>query len=240
MKWNGKEEELYIPVKNLFEKAGYVVRAELGHCDILAQKDDTIAAVELKKSLNLDVILQATLRQRTADLSFIAVPKPERKEFTSRWRNICHLLRRLELGLILVNTTYKLFQAEVFIEPSFFDINAAKRAAGKHKKVLMTEFRERSGDYNVGGSTRKKRVTVYRELAIHIAVLLDKNGVMSTKALREAGSDKKKTTTILQDNYYGWFERVSKGRYKLTDDGVKGLEVFKSVTDTIKENINEV
>lgn len=235
MIWNGKEEDLYAPVKNLFEKEGYTVRAEVGYCDIMAQKEDTVIAVELKKSLNLDVIIQATLNQRISDLSFIAVPKPRREDFTKRFQNICHVIRRLELGLILVSQVKKELYADIYIEPLYYERDMAKKAAGKRKEKLMSEFRERSGDYNVGGSTRCKKITVYREIAIHIAVLLEKNGQMSTKELRKAGTDVKKTTAILQDNYYGWFERISKGVFKLTEEGIKSLEQFETVANRYRQ-----
>ena len=35
-------------------------------------------------------------------LVYIAVPKKGSILFTKRWKNLCHLLRRLELGLLLV------------------------------------------------------------------------------------------------------------------------------------------
>ncbi len=36
----------------------------------------------------------------------------------------------------------------------------------------MYEFHERSGDYNVGGSSRAKLVTAYREKALRVAQAL--------------------------------------------------------------------
>ena len=235
MAWDGKEEDLYLPVKKLLEQGGYEVKAEVGSCDVIAKRGETVVAVELKKTLNLDVILQATLMQKTSDLSFVAVPKPSQKYFNKRFNNICHLLRRLELGLILVTQTKKELYADIFIEPVPFERDASIRKAKKRKLMLLNEFKERSGDYNVGGSARKKRITAYRERAIQIAVLLSKNGPMSTKTLRENGTNPKNTTSILADNHYGWFERVSHGVYSLTKQGEAELNEFSLVAKRYEE-----
>jgi len=83
------EEDLYAPVKNYLTKLGYDVKGEVQNCDVTALKGETLLVVEMKKTLNLDVILQAALRQRVADIVYIAVPKKGRVLFTKRWRDIC-------------------------------------------------------------------------------------------------------------------------------------------------------
>ena len=40
--------------------------------------------------------------------------------------------------------------------------------------MILKEFGARYGDYNTGGVTGEKLVTAYRELALHIAALLEK------------------------------------------------------------------
>ena len=93
-----KETDLYDPVRKHLEHLGFTVNGEVLHCDVTAIKDDLLVVVELKKNLNLEVILQAVQRQKAADLVYIAVFKKGRELLTKRWKNICHLLRRLELG----------------------------------------------------------------------------------------------------------------------------------------------
>ena len=72
------ETDLYMPVKTLFENMGYSVKAEVLDADVLAVKDGETVAIELKLSLNLDVIVQAALRQKVADKVYIAVPPAKR------------------------------------------------------------------------------------------------------------------------------------------------------------------
>uniref|UniRef100_A9U7K6 Predicted protein n=1 Tax=Physcomitrium patens TaxID=3218 RepID=A9U7K6_PHYPA len=76
------------------------------------------------------------------------------------------------------------------------------------KSRLLYEFRERSGDYNVGGTTRAKLMTAYREKALRVAGALAgaPEGGLSPAHLREK-SGVPNAAAILQNNYYGWHRR---------------------------------
>lgn len=208
---------------------GFDVKGEVKDCDVTAVRDDIIIIVEMKKSLNLDVILQAVQRQKMADYTYIAVPKRAKTMRTKRWRNICYLLRRLELGLLLVSFRGETFKVERHVKPEPFKLNARQNQRKKNRVMLLNEFTNRHGDYNKGGVTGRKIVTAYREMAIHIAVLLKKHGNLSIKQLRELGTDANKTSSILQKNYYSWFERVTRGVYKITDYAVDELKKYKEL-----------
>lgn len=69
------EEDLYAPIRDYLTGEGYTVKGEVKHCDVMAVKYDEMLVVEMKKTLNLDVILQAAIRQRLTDRVYIAVPK---------------------------------------------------------------------------------------------------------------------------------------------------------------------
>jgi len=129
------------------------------------------------------------------------------------------MLKRLQLGLIVVSLKEESSYAEVVFEPKAFDMIKVKKQSNKKKQELIKEFDARYGDFNTGGSTRKKLMTAYREMAIHIACCLIKYGFLSPKALRQLGTDEKKTTTILNKNHYGWFENISRGLYDINDKG---------------------
>ena len=60
------ETDLYSPVKKLLTEMGYSVKAEIMDADVFGVKGEETIAVELKLSLNLDVIVQAALRQKVA------------------------------------------------------------------------------------------------------------------------------------------------------------------------------
>lgn len=225
------EEDLYAPVKDYLIRQGYDVKGEVRNCDVSALKGETLLVVEMKKTLNLDVILQATLRQRVADIVYIAVPKKGRILFTKRWKNICHLLRRLEIGLLLVSFRGDVSIVEEALEPKPFSREKSRGVSNKKKSLVLKEFSERQGDYNTGGCTRKKLVTAYREKSIQIAALIKAGGPLSIKQLKDRGADCDKAAKILQDNYYDWFIRVSRGVYDLSNRGKVEIENYSELLE---------
>ncbi|MDD4503388.1 MAG: hypothetical protein PHS15_01010, partial [Clostridiaceae bacterium] len=117
-----REEDLYKPIYDYFSDLGYTVHSEVDHCDVAAVKEDELFVVEMKKTLNLDVILQAALRQKLADMVYIAVPKPGKDLFSKRWKNICYMLKRLQLGLMVVSLKEDFSFVEIAFEPVAFDM----------------------------------------------------------------------------------------------------------------------
>jgi hypothetical protein len=88
----------------------------------------------------------------------------------------------------------------------------------------MDEFNQRSTSINIGGVSRKKIMTSYKEQAIEIAkALID--SPLSTKEIR-AITNISKTTNILYDNYYHWFSHESRGVYGLTEKGRKEIASY--------------
>ena len=96
------ETDLSAPVKSYLEGHGYQVNCEVKNCDIVATKDGDVIVVELKTSINLTLIVQATNRQTFSDSVYVAVPAPNKK--SRHWRGVITVLKRLELGLLLVET----------------------------------------------------------------------------------------------------------------------------------------
>ncbi len=232
------EEDLYIPVRDYLISQGYTVKSEVRHCDVMATNEDgTVLVVEMKLRVNLEVILQAAVRQRIADFVYIAVPKNSKVICTANWKNICYLLRRLEIGLLLVACRNKFMAVEVALQPEPYNREVSRRLAGRKRKQLLAEFAGRHGDFNTGGCTGKKLVTVYKEMAIHIAALLVQHGPLSVKQLRQHGTDEQKTTRILQDNHYGWFQRVSRGVYAINDKGVSELNKYGDLVDHYSDSV---
>ena len=70
------ESDLYLPVKDYLEKHGYRVRGEVKNCDVVATKEDDLIVVELKTSVSMTLLVQATERQSISDSVYVAVPKP--------------------------------------------------------------------------------------------------------------------------------------------------------------------
>ena len=55
---------------------------------------------------------------------------------------------------------------------------------------------------------------------------------MSAKELRTLGTDDK-TYNILRSNYYGWFKKIDKGMYALSDKGYAEISDYYDLIETI-------
>lgn len=216
------ETDLYPPVKRFLETQGYIVRSEVHGCDVVAAKGGDLVIVEMKPAVNLTLVLQGISRLETTDAVYLAVEAPRRSN-KIRWGEIRQLCRRLGLGLVTVHFV-KAPWVEVICEPEPYN----PRKGDKRRRFLLAEFHRRSGDHNTGGSNKRPLVTAYREDALQIALMLRENGTQKVAELR-AGTGVAKTAGILQDNHYGWFERVSRGVYRLNRQGEEALLTYQDV-----------
>ena len=101
---------------------------------------------------------------------------------------------------------------EVVIEPVPY--RPRRRTASLTR--LLGEHARRVGDPNRGGVTRTPIVTAYRQEALRCAILIERGGRASLKALRETGLVPN-APRILQRDVYGWFRRLQRATYALTD-----------------------
>ena len=213
-----KETDLYEPIRAFLEEEGYQVQAEVKDCDIAAVKDGQLVIVELKKSFNLKLVYQGLERQSLTEQVFVAIPRPKKGAREKSWKDMLKLLKRLELGLLTVALDSPLKTVDVVLEPS--DSIAWKNR--KKREKLQAELENRQVDANVGGMTRRKIMTAFREKSIRLACLLEKEGQVSTASLRERGLED--SVGILSRNYDKWFKRVEKGVYALSEKGKEALE----------------
>lgn len=223
------EVDLYQPVKKHFVKEGYEVYGEVNYCDITAVKENELVIIELKLSLTLDLLIQAAKRQRLTKQVYVAIPKPKYSLRSKKWKDSCHLVRRLELGLIMVEFNEDNVLIEIVHQPTSFDREKSMQRSMMKRKQLMSEIEGRTGDYNKGGSRQTKILSAYKENCIHIACCLMSHGPLSPSALRGMGTGEK-TLTILSKNYDGWFDRVKRGTYMLSEKGKIELQEFTELT----------
>ncbi|SHJ61404.1 DUF2161 domain-containing phosphodiesterase [Paramaledivibacter caminithermalis] len=228
------EKDLYGPISSYLRNQGYKVQSEVKDCDIVAQKGEEIIIIELKKSISLRLLIQATKRQKITNGVYIAIPKPKNFKWSKHWKDICNLIKRLEIGLIVVSFLETTTEVEIVFHPSVYEHKKSNRM----KESIIREINGRSGSYNIGGSVKEKIMTAYRENAIHIACCLEKYGPLSPKRLRELGTSAK-TQSILSKNFYGWFEKVDRGIYKLHPEGKKALGNYGETAKYYRKIIGE-
>ncbi len=213
-----QETELYPPVKAFLEGQGYTVKAEIGAADVVACRDDEDpVVVELKTGFSLSLIHQAVARQSITDWVYVAAPRGKGRRFQTALKQMKTLCRRLGLGLITVRM--KDAHLEVHCDPGPY----APRKSKRRQNLLLREFARREGDPNTGGATRQGLVTAYRQDALRCAGHLASAGpTKGATVARETGVTQ--ATRLMADNHYGWFNRVEKGIYELTDKGRKAAE----------------
>ena len=90
------ESSLYPAVKEFLEGQGYVVKGEIGGCDVVGVRDDgrVLVIAELKRRFNLELVLQGIDRMPAADEVWLAVEMTSRsgREGDRRVRKLCRLL----------------------------------------------------------------------------------------------------------------------------------------------------
>lgn len=218
-----QETDLYPPIKAFLEAQGYEVKAEIRGCDVVATRDgDPPVIVELKTRFGLPLLLQGVQRLSMTDAVYLAFPP------TSAWskhrRDALKLCRRIGAGVLLV--TPPKIGAEgaspALVEPVLDPAPYQPRKNARRLGMLLREFERRRGDPNTGGQSRTPIMTAYRQSAMRIAAALAETEtgrpaeLKSRLGVENAGS-------ILQNDHYGWFERVERGVYRLSETGRKAL-----------------
>lgn len=233
MKRDFLEEDMYDLVSEYFINLGYKVHGEVKSCDVTALKGDTLVILEMKKSLSMQLLIQAVKRQRLGDLTYIVVPKPKKFTKNRKFQDMLYLLKRLSLGLIFCDPDQDLL--EVIQHPQDFDMLKSKKISKKHRDRLIKEIEGRETNLNKGGSRGRKLMTAYREDSIKILWLASNREFIAPKD--GVGLGIAKTPSILRDNYYGWFQRIARGRYTLTETGRGALMEYKEVLDHLTKDL---
>ena len=221
------EAALYRPVKRFLERCGYEVKGEVHGCDLVARRGaEPAVIVELKLRFNLALVLQGIDRLALSERVYLAVPRPPRPTHGRRGARgimpdappVRRLCRRLGLGLILVGRD----TVAVVEEPAPYRPRPARTRTAR----LIAEFERRAGDLNVGGRSRVPIVTAYRQDALRIAgALAAAAGPMRLFELR-AATGLADAGRFLQRDVYGWFARLSRGTYALSERGQAALGQF--------------
>lgn len=206
------ETDLYQPIKDWLEALGYEVKAEIGAADVVALRDgEPPIVVELKLGFSLTLLQQAVARQAISDTVYVAVPRWKGRAGWKAFKGNVGLCKRLGLGVVSVQL--KDGTVQVHADPKPFVPRKSKRK----QAALMSEFKNREGDPNSGG-TNGKIVTAYRQDAEKCAAYLADNGACKGSVVRDA-TGVKNATTMMRNNHYGWFHPLGAGVYELTEKG---------------------
>jgi hypothetical protein len=212
-----RESELYAPIKALLQGQGYEVKGEVGAADLVAIRgEEAPVIVELKLKVSLALYHQAIARLSVSDHVYIAVPKPTGRSARRLLKDNLAMCRRLGLGFITVREDGR---TEVQCDPGPY----APRKSKVKSARLLRDFQRLRGDPNEGGATRHGIVTGYRQDALTCAVFLSNAGASRGQDVAKA-TGVKTATQIMYKNHYGWFQKVEKGVYDLTDAGRAGLK----------------
>ena len=184
------------------------MKAEIRSCDVVGLRaDEAPVIVELKQAMSLALLYQAIDRLAVTEHVYIAIARPKRGIATSALK----LCRRLGLGLIIVAASGSV---EVMADP----LPYKPRPNVKKRGLLLKEFNARSGDPNLGGSTRTPLMTAYRQDAIKCAEYLSAHGPTRIRDLK-AATRVDRAAGILRGNVYGWFQKTGRGTYELSSQG---------------------
>lgn len=210
------ETDLYQPVKTYLEARGYQVKSEVAAADVVARRADAPPLiVELKTGFSLALLHQACARLALSDDVYVCVPRQAgRSSYKALLANV-KLCRRLGLGVMTVRLLDGL--VEVHADPGPY----SPRKSASRQRALLREFDRRQGDPNKGG-TRGKIMTAYRQDALACAIYLAEAGAARGADVAKATAVPR-ATRLMADNHYGWFARVTKGVYQLTDEGRNAL-----------------
>jgi hypothetical protein len=214
-----REESLFLPVKIYLEGQGYSVHGEVKSWDIAAIKNEELIAIELKVNFCLSLVYQALKRKKTADSVYVCLPLQGSKASLPNHSKVRLLLTELNIGLILVRFLSNKTRVTVEIHPS------TEHHGGKRRQTIIREISSRYSEITPGGVPSTVPIlTAYRQEALKIAwVMKQINASISPRNLTRMGC-KEKAGEILRKNFYGWFDKISRGEYELSIYGKKAIE----------------
>lgn len=219
---------MFEPLRCWLEGQGYQVSSEVKHCDLVARsagEPEELIVVEMKTRLCLDLLLQAARRKALTDAVYIAVPLRGSKSSLRKGRALQDLLRRLEVGLLIVRFLQKTTRIEVILHPRPFQ----PRTARQRRIQIIREIDGRYAEFDQAGLPGgAPRLTAWRQRSLRVAHLLQSRSGAAPAELRRLGAPAQ-TQQILSKNSYGWFERVQRGRYRLSRAGTLALTSYQDI-----------
>ncbi|MFT7108186.1 MAG: hypothetical protein ACJAVT_002720 [Yoonia sp.] len=214
-----READLYPHIKAYLQRQGYTVKGEVGVADIVGRRDDDLVVVELKLGFSLALFHQGVERLALSENVYLAIPAGGQAKALKA--NV-KLARRAGLGVMTVRLRDGFI--EVLADPGPY----AARISKKKKIRLLRSFDRLDGDPNAGGATRHGIITGYRQDALKCARFLAVHGPSKGAQVKD-WAEVPQATAIMAADHYGWFTRVARGVYDLTEAGRIGLKDYGDV-----------
>jgi hypothetical protein len=228
------ETALYLPVKRFLEARGFQVKGEICGCDLVALPkpngeapdagDKPLLVIgELKQRFTLELLLQGVDRMAMGDEIWLAVRSTAKRKTLAAGRlndrRVLKLCRLLGFGLLGVTARGRV---DILAEPAPY----RPRGNPRRRARLLREHQRRQGDPAIGGGTRKPIMTAYRQQALSVAQALLEATNARPRDLKATAPDAPK---ILLHNVYGWFARIERGVYGLTEAGREAVKTWAVV-----------
>jgi len=226
-----KEIELFEPLRAYLQGQGYSVYSEVKNCDLVARKGEDTLFFELKTRMSLALIAQGVRRQELDDSVYLVVPLKSSSEYPPNYKNIKLLLKRLGLGLVLIRFLKHKTRVETVLHPADFE----PRRRHRKRAMVLAEVDGRYAEFNKAGeASTVEKITAYKQRALLLLDFLKEHQAVSPKELRQAGF-REDSGAVLSQNYYGWFQRLQRGVYGLSQAGEEAWSHYQENIDVIKK-----
>jgi len=214
------EADMFPPIKAFFESLDYSINAEVKGCDIVLVKNDELILIELKKSFNITLLYQAMARKKAASQVYVAIPRPK-KVRDKNYRAMLEILSKLEIGLILVAMDSPTRIVSIASHPPAIPGSKAL----KPRERVLREISGRTNDTNIGGVSKTKIMTAYREKCIQLACALYVLGKPQTAAhLQRKYACPINSNGTMKNCAYGWFKFLGNALFELSPKGKSMIE----------------
>ena len=195
-----------------------------------AHPDADPIVVELKTRMSLAFVAQATLRKHISESVYLAIPLVGSSATIRGAARTFEVLRRLELGLLVV----RFLRTGTRIEPVLHPRPVTPRNRPKLRRSVLREIDARYAELDTSGQTSDRpRFGAYKQRALLLASLLAELGECSPARLRAAGAPSS-SGRILAADLYGWYEHPARARYRVSEAGLAALGNHAAVVAAIR------
>jgi len=213
------EPSMPAPLPKAGASRGKKAKAANG-ADAAATDAPLVVIGELKQRFTLELLLQGVDRMAMGDEIWLAVrstsKRKNRADGRLNDRRVLKLCRLLGFGLLGVTARGRV---DMLVEPTAYK----PRGNPRRRSRLLREHQRRQGDPAVGGGTRKPIMTAYRQQALAVAQAILEATQAKPRDLKALAPDAPK---ILLHNVYGWFARIERGVYGLTEAGREAVKIW--------------